>query len=132
MEKGKLKAYIVTSQYNDNGDLIIWAESSGKAKASAINSWEFHGNDYTDLRAKRIKDFDKYADSKKVPIEELLKLGWWFYCAGLCSAEITQDNIDAKEAFVVRRREDINNFVDGDVYCDKCKAKIEGSRHVDK
>ena len=125
MEKGKLKAYIVTSQWNENGDLIIWAESSGKAKASAINSWEFHGNDYTDLRAKRIKDFDKYADSKKVPIEELLKLGWCFYCGGLCGAEITQDNVDAKEAFVARRREDFNDFVDGDVYCDRCKAKLE-------
>lgn len=33
MEKGKLKAYIVTSQWNENGDLIIWAESSGKAKS---------------------------------------------------------------------------------------------------
>ena len=63
--------------------------------------------------------------AKKVPIEELLKRGWWFYCGGLCGAEITQDNIDAKEAFVARRREDINDFVDGDVYCDRCKAKLE-------
>lgn len=122
---GKLKAYIVSNKWDCSDCIVVWAETPGKAKSNALYNDVFDGCEYTELRTERVKDFDKYADAKKVPIEELLKRGWWFYCGGLCGAEITQDNIDAKEAFVARRREDINDFVDGDVYCDRCKAKLE-------
>lgn len=125
MQKGTLKAYIVSNKWDCSDCIVVWAETPGKAKSNALYNDVFDGCEYTELRTERVKDFDKYADAKKVPIEELLKRGWWFCCGGLCGAEITQDNIDAKEAFVARRREDINDFVDGDVYCDRCKAKLE-------
>lgn len=125
MGKGKLKAYIVTSQWNENGDLITWAESSGKAKASVINSWEFHGNDYTDLRAKRIKDFDKYADTKKVPIQELLNMSWWFSCRKCGEEYLDYDKIADDEAFIDDVDYSNNDFVKGSVICAECKKKLE-------
>lgn len=123
MTKGKLKAYIVTSQWNENGDLIIWAESSGKAKASAINSWEFDTCDYIDLRAKRIKDFDKYADSKKVPIEELLERGWWFYCDNCGCENLTIEDVQNGEAFITDKEN--SNEIQGGIICAECKKKLE-------
>lgn len=36
MEKEKLKAYIVSDKWNDAGSIVVWAETSGKAKALRI------------------------------------------------------------------------------------------------
>lgn len=125
MEKEKLKAYIVSDKWNDAGSIIVWAETSGKAKAAALYRDELDGVDYIDIRVNRAPDFDKYAESKKVPIQELLNIGWWFYCSGLCSREISQDDIDAKEAFIIDDQKDFNTFVKGDVICAECKKKLE-------
>lgn len=128
MEKGKLKAYIVTNKWGDSGNIVIWAESSGKAKAAALYRDELDGADYIDIRVNRAPDFDKYAEVKKVPIQELLNIGWWFYCSGLCGREISQDDIDDKTAFIVENEKDFNNFVKGDVICAECKKKLEEKR----
>ena len=62
---GKLKAYIVNDKWNDAGSIVVWAETSGKAKSNALYNDVFDGYEYTELRTKRVKDFDKYADTKK-------------------------------------------------------------------
>lgn len=125
MGKEKLKAYIVSDKWNEAGSIVVWAETSGKAKAAALYRDELDSVDYIDIRVNRAPDFDKYAESKKVPIQELLNIGWWFYCSGLCSREISQDDIDAKEAFIIDDQKGFNTFVKGDVICAECKKKLE-------
>lgn len=127
MEKEKLKAYIVTNKWGDSGNIVIWAESSGKAKAAAFYRDELDGTDYIDIRVNRAPDFDKYAEVKKVPIQELLNIGWWFYCSGLCGREISQEDIDDKTAFIVEDEKDFNSYVKGDVICAECKKKLKGT-----
>ena len=132
MKKGKLKAYIVTNKWGDIGSIVIWAESSGKAKAAALYKDELDGTDYIDIRVNRAPDFDKYAESKQVPIQELLNIGWWFRCSGLCGREISQDDIDEKEAYIIFYQKDFNSFVKGDVICAECMKKLEERGHVDR
>ena len=129
---GKLKAYIVEDKWNSAGSIVVWAETRGKAKSNALYNDVFDSCEYTDLRTTRVKDFDKYADTKKVPIQELLNMSWWFYCSGFCGREINQDDIDAKEAFIIDGQRDFNTFVKGNVICAECKKNLEECRHVGK
>lgn len=122
---GKLKAYVVTDKWGDSGNIIVWAVSAAQAKAKSLYKDELDGVEYIDIRVKRIKAFDKYQNTKKVPIEELLQMGWWFYCGGFCSEEINQDNIDSKKAFIVKGDKDFNDWVEGDVYCEACYEKLK-------
>lgn len=126
---GKLKAYIVSNKWDCSDCIVVWAETPGKAKSNALYNDVFDGCEYTELRTERVKDFDKYADAKKVPIQELLNMSWWFYCSGLCGREINQDDIDTKEAFIIDGKKDFNTYVKGDVICAECKKKLEDCRH---
>jgi len=69
---GKVKAYIVQDLLCEHYS-VTFAETSGKAKSNEINTWEFDDCEYTDLRTQRVKEWDKYADSKKIPVAELRK-----------------------------------------------------------
>lgn len=128
MVKGKLKAYIVNDKWNDAGSIITWAETSGKAKALALYDDIFSNCEYTELRAERSKYFDKYADSKKIPIRELLDRTWWFGCCKCNKEQLDQDSIDNGEAFI-DETEDACEFVKGAVICAECKKKIEERGH---
>ncbi len=123
MEKEKLKAYIVSDKWNDAGSIIIWAKTSGKAKAKALYNDIFDNYEFTELRVNRVPDFDKYAESKKVPIQELLNMSWRFCCCE-CLNYLDQDNIDNGEAFIIERDE-CDNFVLGGIICAECKKKLE-------
>lgn len=122
MQNGKLKAYIVQDQLCEHFS-VTFAETSGKAKSNEINTWEFNDCEYTDLRAQRVKSWDKYADSKKIPVTELLNKCWWFECKQ-CRSQITQDEIDDGKAFI-DESSDACDFVKGNVICAECKKKLE-------
>lgn len=114
----KLKAYIITDKWFGNYT-VTFAETSGQAKASVVNSWDFDC-EFIYLRAKRKKDWDKYADSKKIPVAELLKNCWWFECKG-CGKQITEDDILSGDAIIID--EERNDFVQGGVICKECAER---------
>lgn len=124
MEKKKLKAYIVCDKWNEAGAIIIWAETSGKAKAKALYDDIFDNYEYTELRVKRAPDFDKYAESKKVPIQELLNMSWYFCCCECLKEHLDQDSIDSGEAFIIESDER-DDFILGTMICAECKKKLE-------
>lgn len=56
-----MKAYGISDRNGDAGiELVIFAESRGKALAYAVNTDELCDYGYTGLRAKRIRQLDKY------------------------------------------------------------------------
>lgn len=117
----KLKTYIVSDTLCENFS-VTFAETSGQAKANVINTWDFDDCEYTALRTRRKKDWDKYADSKKIPVEELLKNCWWFECKG-CGKQITEDDIISGDAIIID--EERNDFVQGGVMCKECAERDE-------
>ena len=122
---GKLKAYIVNDKWNDAGSIVVWAETRGKAKSNALYNDVFDGCEYTELRTERVKDFDKYADTKKVPIQELLNMSCWFSCRKCGEEYLDYDKIADDEAFIDDVDYSNNDFVKGSVICAECKKKLE-------
>ena len=53
-----MKAWIVSDNSGECGSIIVFAETRGKAKHYALRQDEFDGCEYTDLWARRFKDFD--------------------------------------------------------------------------
>jgi len=123
-ENIKVKAYIVSDKWNDAGSIVIWAETSGKAKAQALYNDIFDNSEFTELRTQRVKDFDKYAESKKVPIQKLLNMYWWFSCCECLKDHLDKDSIDNEEAFIIDSDER-DDFVLGTIICAECKKKFE-------
>ena len=119
---GKLKAYIVSDTLCENFS-VTFAETSGQAKANVINTWDFSDCEYTALRTQRKKEWDKYADSKKIPVAELLKNCWWFECKGGCGKQIMEDDIISGDAIIID--EERNDFVQGGVICKECAEREE-------
>jgi hypothetical protein len=128
----KLKAFMISDKNLEVGSTFIWAESSGKAKAKALYSDTFSWDDikFTDLSAKRVKDFDKYADSKRIPIQELLNWGWWFCCCDCGKEDLDQDKIDAGEAFIFDTEYLYGDFVKGCLICADCLKKRQGGANA--
>lgn len=124
MEKENLKAYIVYDKWYAEGSIVVWAETSGKAKSKGLYHDNMDGFEYTDLRAYRMKDFDKYVESKHIPIAELLANGWWFYCADCGAEQINQNDVENGEAFIINKDYDREDFVKGNVICKKCYERL--------
>jgi hypothetical protein len=118
----KLKAYIVSDLLCENYS-VTFAKTSGQAKSNVINSWDFQDCDYTELRTQRKKEWDKYADSKKIPVAELLKNCWWFECKG-CGKQLMEDDIISGDAVIIEDYER-NDFVQGNIMCKECAEREE-------
>lgn len=118
-----IKAYKVYDKNRECNEAIVWAESSGKAKINALQSrlLEFLDCEFIEMRAYRKPEFDKYADTEKVPIQELLKQGWYFGCNKCHSEELDENDIETGEAFI--DEQDACSFVKGGVICKGCKEE---------
>jgi hypothetical protein len=101
-----LKAYHVRDSEGGHQE-IVFAETSGKAK---MRSDALGWCDFTDIRAKRVKEFDQYTELGVVPKQIMLENGWWFEC-NRCLTYVDIDN-DAK----VSKK--------NDVYCESCFNKL--------
>ena len=78
---------------------------------------------YSKARRKRIPQFDKYRDTGKIPIEEIMSLGASFRC-GICGNHtFTYEDLKRKRCFIVRGEGEINPFTDGMVICNECRRK---------
>lgn len=124
-QEKKIKAYIVSDKWLEYS-VVVFAETSGKAKSDALYYDEFSNTDseYIDLRAKRMKEWDKYSETKKIPIAEMLKNGWWFYCDGYCGRQLSEDDIISGDAVIIE--DERNDFVKGNVICKECLKKKRG------
>ena len=111
-----MKAWIVYDKDNEN-TIITWADTRGKAKCKLLYKNDVFDLKYTDIRAKRFKEYD---DRTKVSIVELLDKGWWFSCQE-CGKQISIDMIKEKKAFLTK--EDNDTGIDGGVICLECKNK---------
>lgn len=125
MTKGKLKAYLVSDKDYYNSTAVKWAETPGKAKSNTLYDDGFENCEYTELRAERAPYFDKYADSKKIPIKELLERGWWFYCNNCGCENLTIEDVQNGEAFITDKENFFYNEIQGGIICAKCKKKLE-------
>ena len=123
MTEEKAKAYIIEDKWNSEGCCVVWATNSNKAKSIANYYDLFDTCYYTELRAKRAPQYDKYAESKKIPIKELLANGWWFYCDGGCGKTLSEDDINDGQAFIIDK--DNTNEIQGGIICANCKKKAE-------
>lgn len=84
----KIKAYIVTADYADVSE-VAFAESPSQAKSFAATGNWFHDAEYTDLRARRAKGWDKFAGNGTGLAEfddpSIRRHAWlmgWFECDG--------------------------------------------------
>lgn len=102
-----MKAWIVRELRGEEHCKIIFAETRGKAKSEGASELD---REYMEVEATRAKQYDQYADQREVPIEILLKDGWWWTCHGGCGKQIYQNDIDNKGA----------RLIEGVPYCTKC------------
>lgn len=121
-----LKAYLIVDKYYSNEEqVIVFAETQGKAKVKGLESGSFYDYHFTELKAERKKEFDRYSDTQKIPIKELLDQSWWFCCKYCSKDHLDEDSIQEGEAFVSDETMD-DDFVQGSIICKDCHKKING------
>lgn len=83
-----MKAYHVHDKDGEHHQ-VIFAPTPGRAKqVSEALDW----NDWTYIEARRVPEFDKFADTEIVPDEALIKAGRWLKCP-TCYKTVTEENV---------------------------------------
>lgn len=107
----EIRAWFVTERGYEEYSRIVFAETRGQAQAEGASLLD---RDFMEVSAVRAKKYDKYAEDMTVPIDVLLKDGWWFTCHGLnCCNEVYQDDI-----------ENGGMILNGMPYCPDCARKL--------
>lgn len=108
-----LKAYYVSDIDNEYGE-VAFGDTPGQAKIAAqfANDGLCDAN-YTELRARRSPQFDKYAEVGKVPVQALFDDGFWFWCE-----RCAREGIDKDNGAVV---------IGDEVICEECAKRTEGA-----
>ena len=97
MNEAEKKAFVITnSKCEELGAVVVYAKTAGQAKNKAICVMDMFDNEYTEMRARRAAEFDKYypkcRDYLDWEMDEdrllLVKHGWQ------CSMEIECEGID--------------------------------------
>ena len=114
------KAFFVTFQTYKDRDTGKWEACK---YFDSIHHPTIGLNDYSKARRKRIPEFDKYRDTEKIPIEEVMKLGANYSC-GLCgNHSFKYSDIKKNICFVVQDEGNMNPFTNGIVICNDCRRK---------
>jgi len=103
----KRKAWCISNSgdSSDDHDCIVFTETAGKARV--LGMFEF-GCDFIDINVRREKKYDEFAERGYIPVDMLLKDGWWFECSG-CFSKVNKEN---------------NVLIRGkNVYCPDCARK---------
>lgn len=132
-EKKKVRAYAVTCKDEPDLFFIAFAETEDKAKGDMVKYFKqnFHPSFmksaslkiYPSIRRKRIPEFDKYSETKKVPVEELLKYGLTIPCSYCGRKEFTYEDLDNHRCFIIEGEGDINIYTQGSIACYDCYSK---------
>lgn len=99
----ELKAYHITSKAHDGG-LVVFATNCGKAKTCAGKDYDWCFDDFVDLRASRVPEFDALAPGPLLPAD-YLSVGWNYGC-GKCDYQVYPDEpyrVDKKTGRVYHR-----------------------------
>lgn len=106
-------------QVSDKGDYdyIVFAETRGKAKAFGANEFDMY---FTDVRVKRKRKYDIYAERGRVPVEVLLEDDWWVECCS-CYSRVTKEDI---------LRGGLIN--EESVYCPDCARELSSTKQEGK
>lgn len=75
---------------------------------------------YMMSRGKRIAQFDKYAERGKVPIRELLSVGFKYPCAFCHKHNFTIDDYENHRCYIIENEYNLNPFTDGIIICYNC------------
>ena len=77
-----------------------------------------------DARVKRVYELDKYALAKKVPVAELMKIGFSFTC-GICHKPmLSYKDLENGLCTVLEGEGDAIDFASGMVICKECASKM--------
>lgn len=123
----KKQAYVITYVNVPNLFYITFqtfqTRDTGKHVATKYfteNTTEINASYYKYARRRRVPQLDKYADTERVPIEEIMKLGVAYRC-NICGEGLFKyEDIENEKCFVIRDEGDINPFTDGIIVCPKC------------
>lgn len=105
-----MKAWSVIVDPEEGASIIVWAETRGKAKTSAMKETDYD-MDYVDIRPRRAKWADGYSDMDDIPTEVYLENGWCWPCS---------------ECDCMMFKGDIGGYVDGEPVCTECWGEIGG------
>lgn len=72
-----LKAFACMEPYENTGG-ILFAKSNIEARKWAANEW--HDGDIAGMSVKRAQWADKYGSGSKIPIADMVDVGWHFEC----------------------------------------------------
>lgn len=128
-------AYLVT--YVDEPDLffITFEKNKDRAKGTATKYFKenLHPNfigrlwreKYNKCRAIKVKEFDQYAERKKVPIDELMRvLEVKVSCSACGEGNFSYEDLKIKRCFKVEGFGDFNVFTQDFVLCRECYNKF--------
>lgn len=82
-----MKAYRLHCDYDDHGQLVVFAERGRDLRGS--RGGETCDCEFISLHVRRAPEFDKYAPGP-VTIPQYLAEGWWWECSG-CEAQCHED-----------------------------------------
>lgn len=70
---------------------------------------------------RRIPAFDRYADSGRVPVWELLRLGVAYHCARCNKGPFFYEDYKNNKCFAIEDEGNLNPFTKGIIVCPECK-----------
>ena len=79
---------------------------------------------YKDARVKRLPDFDKYGKEGKVPIGELMKIGFIFTCGVCHKSKLSLSDLENENCTILLGEGDAISFASGMVICKECASKM--------
>lgn len=79
---------------------------------------------YMMSRGKRVPQFDKYYKTKKIPIKELMKIGFTFSCIFCHEHRFGIEDYENHKCFIMEGEGSVNPFTEGVLLCYNCYRKL--------
>ena len=79
---------------------------------------------YMMSRGKRIPQFDKYYQTKRIPIKELMKAGFTYSCAYCHKDKFGIEDYENNRCFIMEGDGFVNPFTQGVILCYNCYKKL--------
>ena len=114
------KEFFISFQTPNTRDTGKWEACKYFA---SINHPVIGEGSYSSARRTRVPQLDKYADTGKVPVAELLKLGASFKC-GICGHGLfNYDDLLKNRCMIAEGEGELNKFTKDILVCNDCKRK---------
>lgn len=132
-ELKKIKAFKV--RFKDHASLFFIAFTTRADKARAMAQRYMRDTYYPthtingcpislqETRANRVKEFDKYKETGKIPIPALMKYGIGFSCSACGKFNFNYEDYKNNRCYIVEGEGDLNPFTKGYLFCHSCYHK---------